>query len=410
MEEARRRAPRWAQWLARHSPLKAALLALGTALLLLVHTMTPATAEHSVLHDLHRQALYIPIILAAFWYGWRGGLAVAALISAVFFPHLLSMMHDQQAHVAMGHGGDFTEAINMGVELALYLVIGGMTGALIDRLRAEEGRLRQANEALAARTDELQAAMDELTRRTREVFAAEEQLRRADRLAAIGQLTTGLAHEIRNPLASIRGAAEILGDGGIGEEQRAEFSRIMLEETQRLDRVLGSFLDYARAQKASGAGAPACAELGRTVESMRTLLGRPLADARVELEVTIEEGLPPLAITCDLLQQVLLNLALNAIQAMAAAGGGRLTIEARREAGRAMTALRVRDTGPGVPAAVAGRIFDPFFTTKAQGLGLGLSIVHKIIAGCGGEIALEQGGDNDQRKGACFVVRLPEAK
>ena len=392
----------WLARLAGRSPLKIALLALATAAIMIGHYMTPATLEHSVLHDLHRHLLYIPIILAAFWYGWRGGLLAAALISVLFFPHLLTAMHDQQRHMMMGHGADATEVINRVLEMAIYFAVGGVTGLLIDRLRAEEGRLRHANAELAARTGQLQQAMDELTARTREVFEAEERLRRAERLAALGQLTTGLAHEIRNPLASIRGAAEILGDGGIGEAQRAEFSRIMLEETQRLDRVLGSFLDYARTRKRAGdAAQPAAAELRPVVDKLTTLLGRPLSDAKIELETHIPDDLPPLAIAEDLLQQVLLNLALNAIQAMR--GGGRLTIEAGAAADGGAAWIRVRDTGPGIPAALAGRVFDPFFTTKPQGVGLGLSIVHKIIEGCGGEIVLESGHPG----GARFRLMLP---
>jgi signal transduction histidine kinase len=279
-----------------------------------------------------------------------------------------------------------------------------VTGLLIDRLRAEEDGLRHANAELAARTRQLQEAMDALTQRTREVFAAEEQLRRADRLSAIGQMTTGLAHEIRNPLASIRGTAEILGDGALDEARRIEFSRILLEETQRLDRVLGSFLDYARAQKKSGAAAETGApcSLGDVIERLRPLLGRPLADSRVELALDVPSNLPPLAIGADLLQQVLLNLALNAIQAMS--GGGRLTIEARRDVRQAV--IRVRDTGPGIPPALAGRVFDPFFTTKPQGVGLGLSIVHKIVTGCGGQVALE----TNNKEGACFRLTLPLAE
>lgn len=396
-------APRWARWMLSRSPLKIALLVLATAAIMVGHYQTPATAEHSVLHDLHRQLLTIPIVLAAFWFGWRGGLLAAVLIGTFFFPHLMSMMHDQQHHIAMGHLADPTETLDRALEMLIYLAVGTITGALIDRLRAEEDRLRHANAELAARTGQLQRAMDELTQRTREVFEAEEQLRRADRLSAIGQLTTGLAHEIRNPLASIRGAAEILGDGGVGEAQRTEFSRILLDETQRLDRVLGNFLDYARTQKAV-AGAPASSDLRTVMDKLGALLSRPLADARVEMVVNVPRDLPSLAINADLLQQVMLNLALNAIQAIGREG--RLTIEAAREGPGGAVAIRVRDTGPGIPAALAGRIFDPFFTTKPQGLGLGLAIVNKIVSGCGGQIAVEP----ETPSGACFRITLPQVK
>jgi two-component system, NtrC family, sensor histidine kinase HydH len=242
--------------------------------------------------------------------------------------------------------------------------------------------------------------MDDLTRKTREVFESEQQLRRADRLAALGQLTAGLAHEIRNPLASIRGAAEILGDAGVAPAQREEFSRILTEETRRLDEVLSNFIDYARAQKAEAAEA---ADPRRVVEKVVALLARQLADAGLTLDARIPESLPALAVDEGLLQQVVLNLLLNAIQATPR--GGRVSVEAEADAGKKQATLRVRDSGPGIPSADAERIFDPFFTTKPHGLGLGLSIVHKIISNYRGEIRVDPGYGG----GAGFIIRLPLA-
>lgn len=372
--------------LTRRSPLKLALLVLVTTTLLVVHYTTPAIAEHESLHDLHRQLLYVPLILAAFWYGWRGGLLAAVVVSGFYFSHMLHHLH----HLPL------TDNLNRALELLTYLLIGGGTGYLVDRLRGEERNLLTANQRL-------ERAMQNLTEKTREVFESEEQLRRADRLAALGQLTTGLAHEIRNPLASIRGAAEILGDPGVPPPQREEFGRIMIEETQRLDRVVTDFLDYARARKAEAAEA---GDLARVLEKTAALSSRPLKDAAVTLEIALPERLPLLAISENLLQQVLLNLFLNAIQAMGAAGGGgRLRVEARLSPHEKTATILISDTGPGIPREAAERIFDPFFTTKPQGLGLGLSIVHKIVANYQGRIAV----DPDYTAGARFLLTLPLA-
>src|SRR5690606_22557491 len=199
-------------------------------------------------------------------------------------------------------------------------------------------------------------------------FEAETQLRRADRLAAIGRLTTNLAHEIRNPLGSIRGAAEILADPATTGEQRDEFSRAIIEETERLDRVLGTFLDYARERRGQTA---ATARLPEIMERMVALLEKPARRARVTVHADLPADLPAVAIEPGLLQQVLMNLMLNAVQAMEGGGGGRLEVGSAAAQGRVR--ISVSDTGPGIPEDLREQIFEPFFTTKAEGSGLGLA-------------------------------------
>ena len=375
---------------AHRSPLKVMLVVLATLVLLVDHYFTPVTVENQALHDLHRHILYIPIILAAFWYGWRGGLLAAVAISLSYFPHF--------KHEWMGHHALF--GVSRTFEALTNLAIGGGTGYLIDRLRREQKDLRQANTQLAWQSTQLREAMEVLTEKTREAFESEQQLRRADRLSALGQLTTGLAHEIRNPLASIRGAAEILGDAGTAPIQREEFSRILIEETERLDHVLSEFMDYARSQKAEGAET---SDLPRTIEKISALLSRQIKEGGIVLTTTIPESLPLLAISENLLQQVLLNLMLNAIQAMP--GGGKLLLEAGMDAKARLATIRISDTGPGIPRDQAEYVFDPFYTTKPQGTGLGLSIVHKIVSNYRGWIRV----DPDYQGGACFVLTLPLA-
>ncbi|MCL5270298.1 MAG: ATP-binding protein [bacterium] len=350
--------------------------------IILVHYLTPAVPQYAIVHDIHRQILYIPIILAAFWFGWRGGLICATAIIATYFPH-----------VHHGWGGAFFDAnLNRTLEFAMYLAVGGITGYLCDRLR-------KANAQLSGKSRQLGEAMRDLTNKTREVFEAEEQLRQADRLKALGQLTTGLAHEIRNPLASIRGAAEILADSETEPGQRAEFSHVLIEETERLDGVLKNFLDYARTQK-NGGGA---AELKPVVDRLLILLDTKMRSATIRMDVDLPPALPSLAISEDLLQQVLMNILLNAVQAMA--DGVEQRIEAGDAAGKGKVFIAVADTGPGVAPDLVGRIFEPFFTTKPAGTGLGLSIVRKIVASHRGRVYV----DAQYARGTRVVIELPKA-
>jgi signal transduction histidine kinase len=363
------------------------------AAVIVPHFMMPPGSANVAWHEIHRHLLYIPILLTALWYGGRGGLIVALVVSALYFPHLL--MHEHMHH-AEGAQGLWRVGAPTTYLLAAftYFLAGGGVGYLFSRLRGANARLEQ-------QSVQLRDAMERLTEQTREVFAAEEQLRRADRLAALGHLTSGLAHELRNPLASIRGAAEILGDAGVPEARRAEFSQVLVEETQRLDHVLGEFLDYARVKQSEE---PHAAVLAAVLGRVLKLLESQFAKNRVAVSVTVPADLPRLRISEALLQQVLLNLLLNATQAMpqggevaiAAQAGEEPTTEAER------VEIRIRDNGPGVPAEIAGQIFNPFFTTRPQGTGLGLSIVHKIVTGQGGTLHYEPA----MPRGAVFVLKL----
>jgi len=363
--------------------LKIAGLVLGAGGMVLSHYLTPADAHHAILHDIYRRVLYIPIILAAFWFGWRGGLLCAGLIVASYFPHIY---HDW--------GGHFLNTnLNRTLEAVMYLVVGGITGSLIDRLRGSYRRL-------AAQSQRLEDTLRELTERTRDVFEAEEQLRRADRLAALGQLTTGLAYEIRNPLGSLRGAADILSDPETPPEQRREFGRVLVEETERLEGVLKNFLDYARAQRN---GAPSSAEVHVVMELLLTLLDKKMRSAGVQVEISVPDDLPRVGLSSSMLQQVLLNLMLNAIQAMPE--GGTLLLQAERDDKPGYVRITVGDSGAGIPLNVRGQVFDPFFTTKAMGTGLGLSIVHKIIANHHGRVYVDSGAEPGTR----MIIELPAA-
>jgi two-component system sensor histidine kinase HydH len=216
-----------------------------------------------------------------------------------------------------------------------------------------------------------------------EVRRLEQEVKRSQRLAAVGRLAAGVAHEIRNPLSSIKGFATYFKEKLREVPEDQETARIMIQEVERLDRVIGQLLEFARPSQLSTAPVRV-ADLVR--HSLRLIEG----DARsrgVELEAVIPDDLPEINVDADRMSQVLLNLYLNAIQAMA--DGGTMAVAVSRNEAKKCTVITISDDGPGIPTQDRERIFDPYFTTKADGTGLGLAIVHKIVEAHGGEINIE---------------------
>jgi two-component system sensor histidine kinase HydH len=226
----------------------------------------------------------------------------------------------------------------------------------------------------------------------------EEQLRRSERLASLGRLAAGVAHEIRNPLSSIKGFATILA-GRFKEDGRSrQIADVMVQEVARLNRVVSELLDFARPT-----------ELNRRLVCLADLLRRSIrlveSDAshrgvRVDLAVhpeNLESELDP-----DRFSQILLNLYLNALHAME--NGGTLEIEASEKSGEVV--LTVSDSGSGISPEHLPHVFDPYFTTKPQGVGLGLANVHKFVEAHNGEIEVE----STAGKGTTFTIRLPSSQ
>lgn len=228
---------------------------------------------------------------------------------------------------------------------------------------------------------------------------AYQRLKERDRLAALGEMAAGLAHEIRNPLGAIKASAQLLVENA--SQGDAEFLEIIVEETDRLNRVVGSFLDYARPAR----GNPAPCDVRAAVERTLQLVGPECQKAGTKLVVEQEPVLPPVRIDVEQLRQVLLNLVQNALQALD--GGGEIHVGSTSvERGRGETPwveVRVRDTGPGIPPEVLANLFVPFVTTKDRGTGLGLAISQRIVAAAGGRILVR----TREGEGTTFVVRLP---
>lgn len=231
-----------------------------------------------------------------------------------------------------------------------------------------------------------------------EVKALTDQLIRADRLAAMGELTAGVAHEVRNPLGIIRASVQLVEDARGDATRTAEATGIIKQEIDRLDRVIKALLDFGR---------PSAPTLRPTnVEDVVTdvvLFTRRFAgQARVEIETEYAAGLPLVSADADQLKQVMVNLVSNAVQAMESTGGN---IKVRVWDDDGFVFLSIHDTGPGIPPEDLQRVFDPFYSTRDDGTGLGLTIVHRIIDQHGGRIEIE----SECGVGTTFTVALPAA-
>jgi len=228
-----------------------------------------------------------------------------------------------------------------------------------------------------------------------ELRRLEEHMRRAERLATVGQLAAGIAHEIRNPLASISGSIELLRQAPLASEDDRTLMAIVHRELQRLNELVGDLLDYANPRPSQ----PVDFDLGVLVRETLQVSRADRAFAEVELAAEAEE---PLVVHADpsKLRQVVWNLVRNAADA-AATGGKHVQVRARRATDQVL--ITIEDDGPGIPPERVPRIFDPFFTTKQKGTGLGLATCHAIVSEHGGRIDLE----TEVGKGTKIMVRIP---
>lgn len=311
-----------------------------------------ATDSHAVsFHNVYRRLYYIPIVLAAFSHGVRGGLGAALLSVVAYLPHAFFMDH-----------ADPSPAVDKVLEMVLYVAIGGLTGWLVNR----QNEVRQALERSLVERD-----------------ALEESLVRAGKLSALGQLTSGLAHEIRNPLASILGSAEALVSEFGPDHRKHRMGQLLLAEIDRLNGVVSDFLRFARPTEPQREAVDPAA-LAREVAELTAARARQ-AGVAIDLDAA-----RPATVRADAgqVRQVILNFFLNAYEALedAGAGAGRISVvtERRTVGEQGFWCLGVQDDGPGVPAELRDKIFDPYFTTRQEGTGLGLSVSSRIAEAHGG--------------------------
>jgi len=262
-------------------------------------------------------------------------------------------------------------------------------------VRADEGRPDELG--IAARGFDATLAALRRSQAELEAFYRERMVR-ADRFAAVGEIATSLAHEIKNPLAGLSGALELLAEDLAKDPHQAEVVGEMRHQVARLTHTMESLLSFARPAKAKLRSS----DVNGSIEKVLFLIGQQSRGSPVSVVSHLETPLPPVLADPFQLEQVFLNICLNACQAMKGAG----TLTVRSRAGDGNVVVEIEDTGPGIPSELRAQVFKPFFTTKREGNGLGLAISARIVAEHGGHIGYRcpAGG------GTVFTVTLQQAR
>lgn len=334
---------------------------LPIAVITALHYGTPHDLEW--VHDVLRRLYYLPIVLAAFRHGLRGGLAAALVTSLVYLPH---------AFAPGGHHHDPAGGLDKALEVLLYNSVGATAGWLAER----ERRRRQ----------ELQAALAEQRRLI-------DQLVEAGRLSALGEVVAGIAHEIKNPLHALAGTAEIVDPLIPQDAEERRMWEIHRKELARLARVADRFLSFARPSPS----ALAPLDLRRVAEHLALLTEAEARHKQIRLALTV----PPQPVTvrgdADQIASLALHIAVNAFKY---APGGTLRVAVASTPEDAVLVLE--NDGPPLPDGDPRRLFQPFFSGDQAGTGLGLSIAARIAEQHGGTLAAENAGI-----GVRFTLRLP---
>jgi signal transduction histidine kinase len=336
----------------------------------------------------------LPVISAAIDFGLRGTVLATLAACAVNLSQLVFFKLDQARAIAEGRDypvilrDQYPEVV---LKLLWFPLVGYLTYQLAKANREE--------------TRKLEATAKQLAEANQSLKEAEAQVRRSERLAALGQLTAGLAHELRNPLGTMKSSAELLGRQVAGENEIAkEMAGYIVTEVDRTNSLITRFLDFARPQ-----------HLRMEKGDIEALLDRVIARfereksggaASVSIYKNYSPDIPPLIFDGELLERALLNLVTNAAQASAA--GSVVTVKTRmvETSTGPSVEIAVIDRGSGIDPKHLESIFNPFFTTKSEGVGLGLAIVSKIIDEHGGQIAVESAPG----EGSVFRVYLPAVR
>jgi len=344
----------------------------------LLHFFTPGNLFFY--HDTYRRLSYFPIVIGAIFFGVRGGLTLAIITSIAFIPHLIIYMN----YAPESYLSELTEVV-------LYLAAGAIIGIIAGR----EATLRKKYKSLS---DKLSKSYARLQKQTKLLIEVEEQLGSSQKLSALGQMSASLAHEIKNPLSSIKGTAEILLDEIPENHPKREFVEILLSEVSRLDSSVEHVLQFSRgdtkkAQKFTSE------PLSEIINKVSFLVKSHLNNKAIDLTTANNQEAEDFYVEGDKLSQVFLNIFLNAVDAVPDNGKIDVRIEKEFEG----LSIFISDNGPGIPAEDRYRIFEPFFSRKDDGTGLGLSISQKIMENYNGDITVS----TSDLGGACFQVFLP---
>jgi len=368
-------------WLLARAPRRGAayivLLKIALATLLIDHT-----GELSI-NSSYWPIYFLPAVTAAEYFSPVATLLWTALASAAYCSYLYPALQEYEIT---------RESYGL---LAIRILFFFLAATVVNRFVVE-------NRRQIKRYQELAETLAETNRRLEQ---AQAEARRSERLAALGQMSAGLAHEIRNPLGVIKGSAEMLHQK-LGEENplASELAGYISSETNRLSALVTRFLDFARPLHAELVPQ----EITPVLEQALHAVSVTHKDGLVRVEREYAGDLPLVPLDEGLAEQAFVNLIQNAYDAMGSRGGTlRLKAAKAQSANRQGVEVRIEDTGPGIPAELREQIFNPFVTTKKAGVGLGLSIVSTIIDGHHGTIRVEGEAQSDAPGGARFVIFFP---
>lgn len=358
----------------------AVLLKVLLAMLLISHTGDVG------INSSYYPIFYLPIVTAAIYFDAWLTLAWTFIASAAYCSYLLPAV--QEYELAPG-------AIE---ELALRILFFFLAAMVVNRFAVENNRQTRRYQTLAG----------QLARINRELERAQAEARRSERLAALGQLSAGLAHEIRNPLGIIKGSAEMLNQRvQTAEPLVAELAGYISSEVNRLSALVSRFLDFARPLRVETRAYSLAEIVDRALRAVAANWNGP----EIKIERQYESELPDAAVDENLCEQVFVNLIQNAYDAMSERGGKlRVSIGVGARGASQGLEVRIEDSGPGIPPELREQIFNPFFTTKKSGVGLGLAIVSKIVDEHRGSLELVDRQSVGGESGACFVIFLPLAE
>lgn len=361
-------------WLPGRGRSYGVIIKILLATLLLDHTGTIG------INSSYYPIYYVPVVTAAIYFGPVATLLWTSVASLAYLSYIIPALQTYSLN-AEGAG-----------ELAIRILFFFLAAILVNRFvvenRRQVKRYQDVSEALEVTNRELQRV--------------EAEARRSDRLAALGQLSAGLAHEIRNPLGVIKGSAEMLARKlEQAQPLESELAGYIFSEVNRLNALIARFLDFARPAHLNFQSE----HVSEVVDRALDFAARQFPVAKVTVVRHYAKNLPPGRLDSQLCEQVFINLIVNAYQAMGGTQGVLdISIAPETSGGESGVGVQLEDSGPGVPPDLREQIFNPFFTSKKDGVGLGLSIVAKIVDDHRGWIKLES-----SPRGARFHVFLPDA-
>ncbi|HXX21307.1 MAG TPA: ATP-binding protein [Candidatus Acidoferrum sp.] len=365
-------------WQPSRGRVYSVIIKIGLATLLLGHT-----GEIGI-NSSYYPIYYLPVVTAAMYFGPIGTLLWTTVAALAYCSYLIPAHWDYEVTV---EGLYF-----LAIRILFFFLAAMLVNRFAVEIRRQVARYQALSETLEATNRQLQRA--------------EADARRSERLAALGQLSAGLAHEIRNPLNVIKGSAEMLAQKLKDSQPLAsELAGYISSEVNRLNALVARFLDFARPSHLDLQPQ----KIEEIVDHALETVAAQSPDPTVRIERSYAADLPEVPVDAQLCERIFVNLIHNAYQAMESPGAAadrvlRLSVARESANGRSGVGVTVQDSGPGVPPDLREQIFNPFFTSKKDGVGLGLAIVAKIVDDHRGSIRLE----NHPGPGARFHVFLPD--